>query len=282
VVNLVNGDGQGIGSAIAAHPGIDMVSFTGSTEVGIQVAKGAADTVKRVAQELGGKSANILLDDVNLEDAVTRGVAASFTNSGQSCSIPTRMLVPRSLMREAAQIAARAAAAFRVGPPLDPQTQLGPLVNRSQFERVQGLIRTGIEEHATLVAGGTGRPSGLERGFFARPTVFADVEPQMTIAREEIFGPVLSMLAYDSEEQAVEMANDTPYGLAGYVQSADLGRARRVARALRAGMVHLNYPPPDFKAPAGGYKLSGNGREWGEAGLREYLEIKSMVGYGTD
>lgn len=282
VVNLVNGDGPGVGSAIAAHADIDMVSFTGSTRAGILVAKSAADTVKRVAQELGGKSPNILFDDVNLEDAVTRGVAASFTNSGQSCSIPTRMLVPRRLMREAAQIAARAASAFRVGPALDPQTQLGPLVNRSQFDRVQGLIRTGIEQGATLVAGGPGRPDGFERGYFARPTVFADVQPQMTIAREEIFGPVLSMLAYDSEQQAIEMANDTPYGLAAYVQSADVERARRVARALRAGMVHLNYPPADFKAPFGGYKRSGNGREWGEAGLREYLEIKSMVGYGAD
>ena len=282
VVNLINGDGQGVGAAIAAHPDIDMVSFTGSTRAGILVAKSAAETVKRVAQELGGKSANILLDDVNLEDAVTRGVAASFTNSGQSCSIPTRMLVPRHLMREAAQIATRAAAAFRVGPALDPQTQLGPLVNRNQFERVQTLIRAGIEQRATLLTGGTGRPQGLERGYFARPTVFADVEPQMTIAREEIFGPVLSMLPYDSEEQAIEIANDTPYGLAGYVQSADLARARRVARALRAGMIHLNYPPADYQAPFGGYKRSGNGREWGEAGLREYLEIKSIVGYGTD
>ena len=192
------------------------------------------------------------------------------------------MLVPRRLMREAAQIATRAAAAFRVGPALDPQTQLGPLVNRNQFERVQTLIRAGIAERATLLTGGTGRPEGLARGYFARPTVFADVQPQMTIAREEIFGPVLSMLPYDSEEQAIEIANDTPYGLAGYVQSADLARARRVARALRAGMIHLNYPPTDYQAPFGGYKRSGNGREWGEAGLREYLEIKSIVGYGTD
>ncbi len=282
VVNLVNGDGPGVGAAIAAHPDIDMVSFTGSTRAGILVARSAADTVKRVAQELGGKSANILLDDVDLENAVTRGVAACFTNSGQSCSVPTRMLVPRPMMARAAQIAARAAGAFRVGPALDPTTQLGPLVNRNQFERVQGLIHTGIEQHAKLLVGGIGRPEGLERGFFARPTVFADVEPQMSIAREEIFGPVLSMLAYDSEQQAIEIANDTPYGLAAYVQSADLARARHVARALRAGMVHLNYPPADLNAPFGGYKRSGNGREWGEAGLREYLEIKSMVGYGAD
>jgi aldehyde dehydrogenase (NAD+) len=282
VVNLVQGDGAGVGTAIASHPHIDMVSFTGSTRAGVLVAKAAADSVKRVAQELGGKSANILLDDVDLEDAVSRGVAACFSNAGQSCSIPTRMLVPRPLMSAAAAIAARAAAAYRVGPPTDPSTQLGPLVNRSQFERVQSLICTGIEEGARLVEGGPGRPAGLRAGFFVRPTVFADVTPQMRIAREEIFGPVLSMLGYDDEAQAIEIANGTDYGLAAYVQSRDLARARRVARAMRAGTVHLNYPPVDLRAPFGGYKRSGNGREWGEAGLREYLEIKSMVGYGAD
>jgi aldehyde dehydrogenase (NAD+) len=282
VVNLVQGDGAGVGAAIASHPHIDMVSFTGSTRAGVLVARAAADSVKRVAQELGGKSANILLDDVDLEDAVTRGVAACYTNAGQSCSIPTRMLVPRALMSSASAIAARAAAAYRVGPPADPATEIGPLVNRNQFERVQTLIRRGMEEGARLVQGGPGRPAGLDVGFFARPTVFADVTPQMTIAREEIFGPVLSMLAYDSEAHAIQIANGTDYGLAAYVQSRDQQRARRVARALRAGMVHLNYPPADYRAPFGGYKHSGNGREWGEAGLREYLEIKSMVGYGTD
>jgi aldehyde dehydrogenase (NAD+) len=282
VFNLVNGAGPVVGTAIAAHPGIDMVSFTGSTGAGILVAEAAAGTVKRVAQELGGKSANILLDDVDLEDAVTRGVAACFTNSGQSCSIPTRMLVPRRLMDTAAIIAGRAAEAFRVGPPDDPDTQLGPLVNCTQFEKVQGFIRAGIEEGARLVTGGPGMPPGISRGYFVKPTVFAGVTPRMRIAREEIFGPVLSMMAYDTEEEAIEIANGTDYGLAAYVQSANIDRARAVGRALRAGTVHLNYPAVDFNAPFGGYKRSGNGREWGEAGLREYLEIKAMVGYGED
>ena len=282
VFNLVNGDGPGVGAAIAAHPDIDMVSFTGSTQAGIQVARTAADTVKRVAQELGGKSANLLLDDVDLEDAVTRGVAACFTNSGQSCSIPTRMLVPRARMDEAIAIARRAACAYRTGPTEDEATQLGPVVNRRQFERVQSLIDTGIREGATLVVGGSGRPEGQPTGFFVKPTVFANVEPGMTIAREEIFGPVLSIMGYDDEAQAVDIANGTDYGLAAYVQSADLSRARRIARQLKAGGVHLNYPPADFGAAFGGYKRSGNGREWGEAGLREYLETKSMVGYGHD
>jgi aldehyde dehydrogenase (NAD+) len=282
VFNLVNGDGPEVGAAIAAHPGIDMVSFTGSTRAGVLVARLAAESVKRVAQELGGKSANILLDDVDLEAAVTRGVAGCFTNSGQSCSIPTRMLVPRHLMNDAAQIAKRAAQAYRVGPPMDPATQLGPLVNGNQFERVQTLIAKGIDEGARLVTGGTGRPDRFTRGWFVRPTVFADVTPDMTVAREEIFGPVLSMMPYDTEAEAVEIANGTDYGLAAYVQSRDLQRARQIGRQLRAGGVHLNYPAADFHAPFGGVKRSGNGREWGEAGLREYLEIKSMVGYGVD
>jgi aldehyde dehydrogenase (NAD+) len=282
VFNLVNGDGPGVGAAIASHPDIDMVSFTGSTRAGILVAKMAAETVKRVAQELGGKSANVLLDDVNLEDAVTRGVAACFTNSGQSCSIPTRMLVPRAQMTDAADIAKRAAQTFRLGPTTDETTQLGPLVNRSQFERVQKLIQTGIDEGARLVAGGVGRPEGISKGFYVKPTVFADVTKEMTIAREEIFGPVLAIMAYDSEQEAIEIANGTDYGLAAYVQSGDLQRARKVGRELQAGGVHLNYPVADFQAPFGGYKRSGNGREWGEFGLREYLEVKSMVGYGDD
>lgn len=280
VFNLVNGDGPNVGAAIAGHEDIDMVSFTGSTRAGIEVARTAAVTVKRVAQELGGKSANILLDDVDLEDAVRRGVAACFTNSGQSCSIPTRMLVPRHLMAQAAAIAAAAADGYRVGPTDDPETQLGPLVNASQFDRVQRLIRTGIEEGATLVAGGPGRPEGLKAGYFARPTVFSDVMPEMTIAREEIFGPVLSIMPYASEEEAVAIANGTFYGLAAYVQSADRERARAIARRLNGGQVHINYPPADFGAPFGGFRRSGNGREWGEAGLREYLETKAMIGYG--
>jgi aldehyde dehydrogenase (NAD+) len=281
VFNLVNGDGPGVGEAIASHPDIDMVSFTGSTRAGVLVAQSAAPSVKRVAQELGGKSANILLDDVDLEEAVKRGVAACFVNSGQSCSIPTRMLVPRHLMNDAAQIAKRAAELYRVGPTDDASTQLGPLVNRNQFERVQALIQKGIDEGARLVTGGPGLPEGIDKGYYAKPTVFADVTPDMTIAREEIFGPVLSMIPYDSEADAIAIANGTDYGLAAYVQSADIARARKVGRALRAGGVHLNYPPADFHAPFGGYKRSGNGREWGEAGLREYLETKAMVGYGA-
>jgi len=281
VFNLVNGDGPGVGAAMSAHPDIDMLSFTGSTRAGVLVAKSAADTVKRVAQELGGKSANILLDDVNLQDAVTRGVAACFTNSGQSCSIPTRMLIPRALMEDAIQIAKVAAESYRVGPTTDESTQLGPLVNLAQWRRVQTLIQSGIDEGARLVTGGMGLPEGFEKGYYAKPTVFADVTHEMTIAQEEIFGPVLSMIAYDSEAEAIAVANGTHYGLAAYVQSADQQRARDVARQLQAGAVHLNYPAADFAAPFGGVKRSGNGREWGEYGLREYLEVKSFVGYGA-
>lgn len=281
VFNLVNGDGPGVGAALSAHPDIDMLSFTGSTRAGVLVARSAADTVKRVAQELGGKSANILLDDVDLQDAVTRGVAACFTNSGQSCSIPTRMLIPRHLMDDAIQIAKAAAEGYSVGLTTNENTQLGPLVNRAQWRRVQGLIQSGIDEGAQLVTGGVGLPPGIEKGYYARPTVFANVAPDMTIAQEEIFGPVLSMIAYDSEAQALAIANGTHYGLAAYVQSADQQRARQVARQLQAGSVHVNYPPADFAAPFGGVKRSGNGREWGEYGLREYLEVKSVVGYGS-
>lgn len=279
VFNLANGYGQTVGAALSAHPDVDMVSFTGSTRAGIEVARSAAETVKRVAQELGGKSANILLDDVDLEPAVQRGVAACFTNSGQSCSIPTRLLVPAAMMEQAAEIARQCAEAYVVGPTDDPATQLGPLVNRAQFERVRRLIVSGIEQGARLVTGGAELPPGIDRGFYVRPTVFADVSPHMTIAQEEIFGPVLSIIPYRDEAQAIAIANGTPYGLAAYVQSADLGRAQRVGRELRAGSVHLNYPPADFHAPFGGFKQSGNGREWGEHGLLEYLEVKSMVGY---
>lgn len=280
VFNLINGTGPAVGAAIAGHEDIDMVSFTGSTRAGIEVARTAAATVKRVGQELGGKSANILLDDVDLEEAVKKGVAACFTNSGQSCSIPTRMLVPAHLADQAAEIAAALADSYRVGPTEDPETQLGPIVNRSQFERVQSLIQRGIDEGATLVAGGTGRPNGLNAGYYARPTVFTNVTPDMTIAQEEIFGPVLSIMPYRDEDEAVAIANGTLYGLAGYVQSKDKEKARAVARRLRGGQVHINYPPADFEAPFGGFGRSGNGREWGEAGLREYLEIKAMIGYG--
>jgi aldehyde dehydrogenase (NAD+) len=281
VFNLVNGDGVNVGQALAAHPGVDMVSFTGSTRAGIAVAKAAADTVKRVAQELGGKSANILLPDADFERAVTSGVTRCFNNSGQSCVSPTRMLVPRARLEEATAIASRTAAAMRVGMPSDETTILGPVAHRAQFEKVQRLIETGVAEGARLACGGPGRPEGMTRGFFVRPTIFVDVSPAMTIAREEIFGPVLCIVAYEDEDDAVRIANDTPYGLAAYVQSGNLERARGVARRLRVGNVQINYPAVDRGAPFGGYKQSGNGREWGEFGVNEYLEIKGIVGHGT-
>ncbi len=278
VFNLVNGDGPTVGVAIATHPGIDMVSFTGSTRAGVQVAKNAADTVKRVAQELGGKSANVILDDADLERAVKGGVRSCFTNSGQSCNAPTRMLVPRSRHAEAVKVAKAAAEATAVGDPRAEGNPIGPVVSKTQFEKIQRLIETGITEGAELVAGGPGRPNGIERGYYVRPTVFANVKNDMTIAREEIFGPVLCILPYESEEDAVRIANDTPYGLSGYVASADPAHALRVASRLRAGNVHLNGAGPDFAAPFGGYKQSGNGREWGEHGLEEFLEVKAVMG----
>jgi aldehyde dehydrogenase (NAD+) len=280
VFNLVNGDGAGVGQAIAAHRGIDMVSFTGSTRAGVAVAKAAADTVKRVTQELGGKSANILLPDVDFERAVSLGVARCFNNSGQSCVSPTRMLVPNERLKDVEAIARKAAQGIKVGPPADEASVIGPVSNRAQFEKVQGLIGAGLAEGARAAAGGPGRPEGLAKGFYVRPTVFADVRPEMTIAREEIFGPVLCLLGYEDEDDAVRIANDTPYGLAAYVQAGVPERGRRVARRLRAGILQLNYPPVDRGAPFGGYKQSGNGREWGEYGLNEYLEIKGIVGYG--
>ena len=279
VFNLVNGDGPGVGEAIARHPGIDMVSFTGSTRAGILVAKAAANTIKRVHQELGGKSANILLPDVDLETAVTKGVAACFGNSGQSCNAPTRMFVPAERHEEAAAIAGRAARSFKVGPADAETSDLGPVVSQVQFDKIQALIRTGIAEGATLVAGGPGRPDGLNRGYFVRPTVFADVTPDMTVAREEIFGPVLSILSYASEDEVIDLANDTVYGLAAYIQTADLARGRKVAAGMRAGTVYINYPAWDAGAPFGGYKQSGNGREYADFGLGEFLEIKGVVGY---
>lgn len=279
VFNLVNGDGAGVGAAIAAHPGIDMVSFTGSTRAGIMVAKAAADSVKRVTQELGGKSANIVLEDADLKRAVKGGVISCFSNSGQSCNAPTRMFVPRAVHDAAAAIAKEVAESQTVGDPFAESSRLGPVVSAAQFERIQGYIQKGIDEGATLVAGGTGRPEGVNRGYYVRPTVFANVRNDMTIAREEIFGPVLSILPYDGEDDAVAMANDTPYGLSGYVQSASLEHARAVARRLRTGMVHLNGAGPDFAAPFGGYKQSGNGREWGELGFEDFLEVKAVMGY---
>ena len=279
VFNLVNGDGPGVGEALSVHPGIDMMTFTGSTRAGIAVAKAAADTVKRVAQELGGKSANIVLDDADLDKAVTQGVQAVLMNSGQSCNAPTRMFVPRGKHAQAAAVAKAVAEGTKVADALAEGMHMGPVVSELQFRKIQGLIQKGIDEGATLVAGGTGRPDGLAKGYFVKPTVFADVTNDMTIAREEIFGPVLVIIPYDTEEDAIRMANDTPYGLSGYVQSGSLERARRVASRMRTGMVHLNGAGPDPAAPFGGYKQSGNGREWGEHGFKDFLEVKAVMGY---
>ena len=279
VFNLVNGTGSEVGQVLAGHPDVDMVSFTGSTRAGIVVAKTAAETVKRVAQELGGKSPNIILPDADLSTAVRKGVEGCFSNSGQTCVAPTRMLVPAALHEEALAIAGDAAASFKVGNPGSTETKLGPVVSQAQYDKIQHLIETGIAEGATLVAGGPGRPEGLNRGYYVRPTVFGHVTPDMTIAREEIFGPVLSVLSYADEEDAIRIANDTVYGLAAFVQSRDIEAARRVALRLRAGQVDLNYPAWDTFAPFGGYKQSGNGREYAEWGIHDFLEIKGIVGY---
>jgi aldehyde dehydrogenase (NAD+) len=279
VFNLVNGDGPTVGAALASHPDVALVSFTGSTRAGVAVATAAAPTVKRVTQELGGKSANIILDDADLAKAVKEGVQACFRNTGQSCNAPTRMLVPRTRMVEAAAVAKQAAEATRAGDPSSKETHIGPLVSKAQFEKVQRLIGRGIEEGATLVTGGAGRPDGLEKGHYAKPTVFADVRNDMTIAQEEIFGPVLCILPYESEDEAVRIANDSPYGLAGFVSSGNIERARRVAKKIRAGNVHINGAPVDFDSSFGGYKQSGNGREWAEAGLEEFLELKAVLGF---
>ncbi len=279
VFNLVNGDGPGVGTAIAEHRGIDMVSFTGSTRAGVLVAQAAARTVKRVTQELGGKSANIILEDADLEAAVKGGVGNCFTNSGQSCNAPTRMLVHTS-QHEQALTVARAAA--ESGPqPGDPKSAgmvMGPVASKVQYDKIQQLIQQGIDEGATLVTGGTGKPDGLETGYFVRPTVFGNVNNNMTIAREEIFGPVLCILPYETEEQAIEMANDSDYGLAGYVQSGDAVHGRKVAEQLRAGQIMINGAGAGFDAPFGGYKQSGNGREWGVEGFSEFVEIKAVAG----
>jgi len=279
VFNLVNGDGAGVGAAMSSHPDIDMMSFTGSARAGIAVQKAAADTVKRVSLELGGKSPNIVFDDDALADAVKRGVRQCFLNTGQSCNAPTRMLVERSAYEKAVGIAAEIAAKTSVGNPSEEGRHIGPLASKAQYDKVQSLIDTGIREGARLVAGGPGRPEGFNRGFFARPTVFADVTNDMTIAREEIFGPVLVMMPFDSEDDAVKIANDTPYGLAAYVQSLDEERAMRVARKLRAGMVQLNGANRPSGSPFGGYKQSGNGREGGPWGFEEYLEVKAISGW---
>jgi aldehyde dehydrogenase (NAD+) len=279
VFNLVNGDGPSVGAALSSHPDVDMVSFTGSTRAGIEVARAAAPTVKRVAQELGGKSPNIVLDDADLETAVTGGVLQMMNNSGQSCNAPSRMLVPAAKMAAAKVIAKAAAESVTVGAP-DGNAKIGPVVSEAQWHKIQGLIQKGIDEGATLVAGGTGKPEGLETGYYVKPTVFADVTNDMTIAREEIFGPVLTMLPYDGEEAAVEIANDTVYGLAAYVQG-EPAHARQVAARLRAGQVFINGAQGDLMAPFGGYKQSGNGREWGDLAFAEFLEVKSMLGWAA-
>ncbi|WP_129642635.1 aldehyde dehydrogenase family protein [Peristeroidobacter agariperforans] len=279
VFNLVDGDGPTVGEALARHPDVDMISFTGSTRAGVQVAKMAADTVKRVSQELGGKSANIILDDADLTAAVKGGVMPMLINSGQSCNAPSRMLVPAKLYDEAVRIAKSVAERCVIGDPKASGTTMGPVASKAQFDKIQGLIQRGVDEGARLVTGGLGRPDELTRGYFVRPTIFADVTNSMTIAREEIFGPVLVMIPYQDEQEAVRIANDTVYGLAGYVHSGNLERARNVARQLRAGMIHINGAALDMNAPFGGYKQSGNGREWGKEGLKEFLETKAVLGH---
>jgi acyl-CoA reductase-like NAD-dependent aldehyde dehydrogenase len=276
VFNLVSGDGPTVGEAISAHPEIDMVSFTGSTNAGRRVSEAAAKTIKRVALELGGKSANVILDDADLAKAVKAGVQNCYLNSGQTCSAHTRMLVPRAKHDEAVSIAKAAAESFKPGSPTDPKTRLGPLVSKTQQERVRGYIKKGVAEGATLVTGGPEQPEGLPKGYYVKPTVFANVKNSMTIAQEEIFGPVLCIIPYDTEEDAIKIANDTVYGLAGGVWSADAERAKRVARRLRTGQVDINGGNFNPLAPFGGYKQSGNGREYGKWGLEEFLEIKSM------
>lgn len=278
VFNLVNGDGPNVGAAISKHPGIDMVSITGSTRAGVLVAKAAADSVKRVTQELGGKSANIILKDANLEDAVTHGVQKCFGNSGQSCTAPSRMFVHESQHAEALEIAKQVSAGLELGDPASSKTTMGPVANESQYAKIQALIQQGIDEGAELVCGGTGKPEGLETGYYVKPTVFGNVRNNMSIAQEEVFGPVLAVLPYETEDEAIALANDTEYGLSGCVYSGDLKHAVEVASRLRTGQVHINGANADFTAPFGGYKRSGNGREWGIEGFEEFLETKALMG----
>ncbi len=279
VFNLIGGRGEVVGASLAAHPDVDMISITGSTRAGVLVAQAAAVTVKRVVQELGGKSPNLFLDDADFERGVAKGVLAGMRNAGQSCSAPTRMLVPASRLAEVEALAQAAAAGITVGDPRDAKTSMGPIANAAQYARVQELIASGIEQGAKLVCGGPGRPAGLTRGYFAQPTVFSDVTPDMRVAQEEIFGPVLVIIPYRDEKEAIAIANDTVYGLGANVQSGDRERAQRVAMQLRAGQVHINYPAWNSHAPFGGFKRSGNGREYGIHGLEEYLETKAVLGY---
>jgi aldehyde dehydrogenase (NAD+) len=278
VFNLINGDGISVGAPLSSHAQVDMVSFTGSTRAGTEVAKNAAASVKRVHQELGGKSPNVLLDDADFERAVKRSVLHVFQNSGQSCNAPTRMLVPAAKLAEVEAIAKRVAESVVVGDPRSEKTALGPVVSKVQFDRVEGYIAKGIAEGAKVVIGGAGRPEGLAKGYYVKPTIFSNVRNDMTIAREEIFGPVLCILPYENEEQAVQIANDTPYGLAAYVWSQDNLHARRIGARIRAGQVTLNGASGDMNTPFGGFKMSGNGREWGEFGLRDFLELKAVIG----
>jgi aldehyde dehydrogenase (NAD+) len=277
VFNMVNGDGPGVGAAISSHPDIDMVSFTGSTRAGIDVARRAADTVKRVHQELGGKSPNIVLEDANLAKLIPASVANMMNNSGQSCNAPSRMLVPRALQAQVVELARATAEATTVGDPMG-NAKIGPVVSEVQWNKIQGLIRKGIEEGATLITGGPGRPEGLDKGYYVKPTIFSDVTNDMTIAREEIFGPVMTILPYDSLEQAIDVGNDTPYGLAAYIQGTDTAKIADVASQLRAGQVIVNGAGLDPMAPFGGYKQSGNGREWGDHAFGEFLETKAVLG----
>ncbi|MFT5693366.1 MAG: aldehyde dehydrogenase (NAD+) [Oceanicoccus sp.] len=278
VYNLINGDGPGVGTALSSHPAIDMMSFTGSTRAGILVAQNAAPTVKRVTQELGGKSANIMLDDVDVAAATARSVMTMFMNTGQSCNAPSRLLVPAGKMQEVSAVAAKIAESVVVGDPSAEGTTMGPVVSEVQYNKIQGLIQKGIDEGATLVCGGTGKPNGLNSGYFVKPTIFADVNNSMTIAREEIFGPVLTILPYDTVDEAIEIANDTPYGLAGYIQGDDPEQVNYVARRIRAGNININGKSGDQSSPFGGFKQSGNGREWGEHGFSDYLEVKAISG----
>lgn len=279
VFNLVAGTGAQVGTVLASHPQVDMVSITGSTRAGVLVAQAAAPTVKRVAQELGGKSPNVVLPDADLPRAVSLGVAAAFRNMGQSCSAPTRLIVPRAALAQVEALAVAATEQMIVGDPFADATTHGPLANRAQFGRAQTMIETGIDERAKLIVGGPGRPEGFIKGFYARPTIFSDVRTEMTIAREEIFGPVLAILPYDSVEEAIAIANDTVYGLGAHVQGADKALVRAVAARIQSGQVHLNYPAWDPQAPFGGYKQSGNGREYGIEGMEEYMEVKSILGF---
>ena len=281
VFNMVNGDGAVVGAALSTHPDVDMMSFTGSTRAGSLVAQNAAPTVKRVTQELGGKSPNIILDDADLDKAVAAGVKNMYVNGGQSCNAPSRMLVPAAKLAQAEAAAIKATAKVVVGDPTADDTTMGPMVSEVQFDKIQGLINKGIEEGAKLVTGGAGRPKGLDKGYFIQPTVFSEANNDMTIAREEIFGPVLTMIPYESEEEAIRIANDTPYGLAAYIQSGDINHAREVASKIRAGNVHINGASGGFAVPFGGYKQSGNGREWGHHGFTDFLEIKAVEGYGS-